>query len=76
MTDRTEALLAELVELQRTQLSNQEVMMARQEKAVAAQQAAIERQRRFSRLMWLFIGALVAIMLVVPTLDFFARNGR
>ena len=76
MTDRTDDLLAELVELQRTHVYNQELMMARQAQAVAAQQLAIVRQRKFNRSMWIFIGALVVMMLVVPVLNFFARTRR
>ncbi|HEX8942122.1 MAG TPA: hypothetical protein VF785_03230 [Gemmatimonadaceae bacterium] len=76
MTDRTDALLAELVELQKRQVSNQESMMARQEQAAARQQEAIRRQRKFNRSMWIFIGVLVAMMLVVPVLNFLARTGR
>jgi K+-transporting ATPase A subunit len=76
MTDRTDDLLAELIELQRTQVYNQELMMARQAQAVAAQQRAIVRQRKFNRSVWIFIGALVVMMLVVPVLNFFARTRR
>jgi anaerobic C4-dicarboxylate transporter len=76
MTDRTDDLLAEHVELQRTQVYNQELMMARQAQAVAAQQRAIVRQRKFNRSVWIFIGALVVMMLVVPVLNFFARTRR
>ena len=76
MTDRTDDMLAELVELQRTQVYNQELMMARQVQAVAAQQLAIVRQRTFNRSMWIFIGVLVVMMLVVPVLNFFARTRR
>jgi uncharacterized membrane protein len=76
MTDRTDALLAELVELQKLQVYNQELMMARQEEAVARQQEAIRRQRTFNRSLWIFIGVLVAMMLVVPALNFLARTGH
>jgi hypothetical protein len=76
MTDRTDDLLAELVELQRTHVYNQELMMARQAQAVAAQQLAIVRQRKFNRSMWIFIGVLVVMMLAVPVLNFFARTRR
>jgi len=76
MTDRTDALLAELVELQKLQVNNQELMMARQEQAVVRQQEAIRRQRTFNRSMWMLIGILVAMMLVVPALNFLARASR
>jgi uncharacterized membrane protein len=76
MTDRTDALLAELVELQKLQVYNQELMMARQEQAVARQQEAIRRQRKFNRSMWIFIGVLVAMMLAVPALNFLVRMGH
>ena len=76
MTDRTDALLAELVELQKRQVANQESMMARQEQALTRQQEAIQRQRRFNRSVWVLIGVLVAIMLVVPVLNFLARVSR
>jgi uncharacterized membrane protein len=76
MTDRTNALLAELVELQKLQVYNQELMMARQEQAVARSAEAIRRQQKFNRSMWIFIGVLVAMMLVVPALNFLARTGH
>jgi hypothetical protein len=83
MTDRTDALLAELVELQKRQVYNQELMMTRQEEAVARQQEAIrrqqeaiQRQQKFNRSMWIFIGVLFAMMLVAPALNFFARTGH
>jgi hypothetical protein len=31
---------------------------------------------KFNRSMWIFIGALVVMMLVVPVLNFFARTRR
>jgi hypothetical protein len=76
MTDRTDALLAELVELQKLQVHNQELLMARQEQAVVRQQEAIRRQRKISRSMWILIGVLVSVMFVVPILNFLARTGR
>lgn len=83
MTDRTATLLAELVELQKRQVANQESMMAlqeqvaaRQQEAIRRQQEAIRRQRKFNRSMWIFTGVLVAMMFVVPVLNFFARAGR
>jgi hypothetical protein len=45
MSDRTESLLAELVELQRRQLANQEQALAIQRSAVDAQTGSIELQR-------------------------------
>jgi uncharacterized membrane protein len=76
MTDRTDALLAELVELQKRQLDNQELMLTRQEQAVARQQEAIRRQRKFNRLMWIFIGVVIAVMLLAPALNFLARTSH
>jgi TolA-binding protein len=76
MTDRTDALLAELVELQKRQLNNQELMLARQEQAVARQQETIRRQRHLNRSMWIFIGVLIAVMLLAPALNFLARTGH
>ena len=74
MSDRTEALLAELVELQRRQLANQEraiaqqaASVAQQDASVALQREAVERQRRALRVVWALIAIIVAILLV-PTL--------
>ena len=76
MTDRTDALLAELVELQKRQIANQESMMARQAEAVVRQQEALGRQRKFNRSMWIFIAVIIAMILVVPLLNLVGRTGR
>ena len=74
MSDRTEALLAELVELQRRQLANQEEALAGQRRSIDAQASsvelqrlAVERQRKALRIVFTLI-AIVVFLMFVPTL--------
>ena len=74
MSDRTEALLAELVELQRRQIANQEEALAVQRRSVDAQASSVElqrlavnRQRTALRVIFGLV-ALAILVLVVPTL--------
>jgi plastocyanin domain-containing protein len=76
MTDRTEALLAELVELQRKQLANQEAAAARQEKAIAMQAQAVERSRRSLKGIWLILAVVCGGIILVPLLNYFSRLAR
>jgi hypothetical protein len=71
MSDRTEALLAELVELQRRQLANQEraiaqqtASVAQQDASVALQREAVERQRKAMRIVWALVAIAAAVALV------------
>ena len=74
MSDRTEALLAELVELQRRQIANQEEAIAVQRRSVDAQAGSIElqrlavdRQRTALRVIFGLV-ALALLVLLVPSL--------
>jgi hypothetical protein len=74
MSDRTEALLAELVELQRRQLANQEEALAVQRRSVDAQagsielqRTAVDRQRGYMRVVFGLI-AFVLILFFLPWL--------
>jgi hypothetical protein len=74
MSDRTEALLSELVELQRRQLANQEEAIAVQRRSVDAQadsielqRLAVDRQRKALRLVFGLIG-LVLLLMTLPML--------
>ena len=51
MSERIEALLAELVEIQRQQLANQSASIEQQRLAVEQQCIAVERQQRVVRLL-------------------------
>ena len=62
MTDRTESLLAELVELHRRQISNQEQALARQEFAISIQQQAVARQRTALRRIWLLVAVVMILI--------------
>ena len=64
MTERTEALLAELVDLHRKQLANQERAIAQQQHSVALQEEAVRRQKTALRRVWLLVGALAAVIVV------------
>jgi hypothetical protein len=79
MSDRTEALLAELVDLHRRQVAVAEQMLAGQKEALAGQRESIEtqklaverqkialsRQRGGLRLVFILI-AIVLAMIIVP----------
>ena len=62
MTDRTESLLAELVELHRRQISNQEQALARQEHAISIQERAVARQRTAFRRIWLLVAVVMILI--------------
>ena len=74
MSDRSEALLAELVELQRRQIANQEEALAVQRRSVDAQAGSVELQRlavnrQRTALRVIFgLAALALLVLLVPTL--------
>lgn len=65
MTDRTEALLAEMVELQRRSLANQEAALEGQRQAIEAQKVALHRQRGALRVVFGLI-AIVVLATLVP----------
>ena len=69
MSDRTESLLAELVELQRRQISNQEQALARQEHAISVQQQAVDRQKSAVRRLWLVIVIATVVLAGLPVLS-------
>ena len=78
MTDRTETLLSELVELQRRQVANQERGIAHQERAIAQQEQsiaiqvqAVARQRGALRIVWILLALLVPMiaMLLLNWID-------
>lgn len=76
MSDRTESLLAELVELQRRQISNQEQALARQDQALArqehaisVQQQAVDRQKSAVRRLWLLIVIVAVVFVGLPVLS-------
>ena len=80
MTDRTEALLAEMVELQRRVLAHQQealeqqrLAIANQEKSIAIQAMVVERQRTALKKIWILIGIVLALMLGIPALNFVLR---
>jgi hypothetical protein len=83
MSDRTEALLTELVDLQRRTIANQERAIAQQTEAVARQaesiaiQAdAVARQKKALRTVWLILALIIVIGLLIPTLTMLATRGR
>jgi hypothetical protein len=76
MTDRTEALLAELVEIQRKQLANQEAAAVRQEKVIAMQAQAVARSRKSLKGLWLVLAIACGAMILVPLLNYLARLGH
>jgi hypothetical protein len=67
MSDRTEQLLAELVDLQRRSIAHQEQSMAqyqeamtRQERALALQAEGVARQRFAMRMIWVLMALGIA----------------
>ena len=77
MTDRTEQLLSEIVELHRRQLANQERALAGQEQAVALQQEAIARQRSALQRVWqlvILVLVLIAITYGISIIQWYARR--
>ena len=73
MTDRTESLLAELVELQRRQVANQERAIAQQTESIAIQAQAVERQRVALRRVWALIGLVLLLIVGWPMLAWLLR---
>ena len=65
MPDRTEELLAQLVELQRKQLANQERAIAHQAQSIATQEKAVKRQASAIRLIWVVIPLVVLLYLAI-----------
>jgi hypothetical protein len=83
MSDRTESLLAELVDLQRRHLVNQEhaiaqqaESIARQKESVAIQAQAVARQKKALRTVWVILAIVVVIGLLYPMLTMIAARGR
>ena len=77
MSDRTEQLLTELVELHRRQLANQERALAGQEEAIALQRDALARQRAGLRRVWrlvILILALIAITYGLSIMQWYTRR--
>ena len=64
MTERTEALLADLLEVQRRALANQETALANQTAALESQRLAVARQLRALRLVFLLVGLVAAAVLL------------
>jgi hypothetical protein len=75
MTETTDSLLAELVELQRRQLENQERHIATQEEAVARMRKSIEANRRTQRWIWGFVIVIFLMAYLVPLLNWLVRRG-
>jgi hypothetical protein len=76
MSDRTEALLAELVELQKRNLANQEIAIARQQESIVMQAGAIERQRSALKRIWLLIAFVILAVVGLPLLSWLAVVAR
>ena len=77
MSDRTEQLLTEIVELHRRQLANQERALAGQEEAVALQRDAIARQRSALQRVWrlvILVLALIAITYGISIIQWYGRR--
>jgi len=77
MSDRTEQLLAEILEVHRRQLANQELAIARQEEAVALQRDAIARQRGAITRSWrlvVLVLALIAITYGISIVQWYGRR--
>ena len=74
MTDKTDALLSELVELQRRALANQERALANQEQSVARLQAAARRARSMQWTSWILVAFVVATFFIVPLLNWIGRT--
>jgi hypothetical protein len=76
MSDRTEALLAELVELQKRNLANQEIAIARQQESIVLQSGAIERQKAALKRIWLLIAFVILAVVGLPLLSWLAVVAR
>lgn len=74
MTETTDSLLAELVELQRRQLANQERHIATQEEAVARMRKSIEANRKTQRWVWGFVVVIFLMAYLVPLLNWLVRR--
>jgi hypothetical protein len=76
MTETTDSLLAELVELQRRQLANQERHIATQEEAVARMRKSIEANRKTQKWIWGFVIVIFLTAYLVPLLNWLVRRGN
>jgi Mg2+/citrate symporter len=76
MTERMESLLAELVEMQRRQLANQERAFAAQQEALARQQEASRRAKRLTFVINAVLILVVIGIVVIPILDMLTRMKR
>jgi hypothetical protein len=76
MSDRTESLLAELVELQKRNLANQEIAIARQQESIVLQSGAIERQKAALKRIWLLIAFVILAIVGLPLLSWLAVVAR
>ena len=75
MNERSEQLLAELVEITRRQLANQERAIAQQVESVKLQAEAVARQRVALRRVWWLIAFVILAIVGIPVLNFFLRMG-
>ncbi len=73
MTDRSEQLLTELVELARRQLKNQEHAIAEQAASVELQREAVARQRVALRRVWWLIAFIVLAVVAIPLINLALR---
>ena len=69
MSDRSEALLAELVDLQRQYLANQERALAQQSQSFALQQEGLARYRASVRIILGLIAATIGGIVMVSMLS-------
>lgn len=76
MSDRTESLLAELVELQKRTVANQELAIARQQESIVLQAGAIERQKSALKRIWLLIAFVILAIVGLPLLSWLAVVAR
>jgi len=65
MSDRTEQLLADILEVLRRQVANQEHAIARQDESVGIQREAVARQRTALKRIWMLI-ILILVLISVP----------
>jgi uncharacterized protein YigA (DUF484 family) len=75
MTETTDSLLAELVELQRRQLANQERHITTQEEAVARMRKSIEANRKTQKWIWGLVIVIFLMAYLVPLLNWLVRRG-
>lgn len=74
MTDQTDALLSELVDLQRRALANQERALAHQEQSLLRLQASARRARSVQWMSWIVIALVVATLFLGPVLNWIGRT--